>query len=206
MTRGTVSVESHRSAPVSLLARFALLVIVPLAIVPLVGVIVALPTGWSTAQAQVGFDRGGAAYTTFPVRSADPAACAARCERDARCRAWSFAYPTAEAGAVCRLKAQVETAKADPCCASGVKGAGVTETNDGGGEIGIDRAGGDYQTLDLAADASWPVCKAACEGESRCRAWTFLRAGYVGPTPRCYLKTRIPAPRKRPCCVSGVVK
>lgn len=197
MTRGTVSVESRLPVPVSLLRRLVLLAIV----------LVVMAAGASgPAQAQVGFDRTGAAYTTFPVRSADPAACAARCERDARCRAWSFAYPTAEGTAVCRLKAHVEAAKADPCCASGVKGAGVTETNDGDGEIGIDRAGGDYQTLDLAADAKWSVCKAACEGESRCRAWTFLRAGYVGPTPRCYLKTRIPPPRKRPCCVSGVVK
>jgi hypothetical protein len=197
MTRGTVSVEPRLSDSVSLVLR---LLVLPL-------VLVALLPWWSgPAGAQVGFDRAGTAYTTFPVRSADPAVCAARCERDTRCRAWSFAYPTATSGAVCRLKAQVEAAKADTCCASGVKGAGVTETNDGGGEVGIDRAGGDYQALDLASDASWQVCKAACEGESGCRAWTFLRAGYVGPTPRCYLKTRIPPPRKRPCCVSGVVK
>jgi len=41
-----------------------------------------------TAQAQVGFDRLGADYASFPLRSGDPEQCAARCERDARCRAW----------------------------------------------------------------------------------------------------------------------
>ncbi|RAI45569.1 PAN domain-containing protein [Rhodoplanes roseus] len=158
------------------------------------------------ASAQVGYDRPGSDYSSFAVRSADPAVCAARCERDTRCRAWSFAYPTAERGAVCRLKAQVQARSPDGCCVSGVKGAGVIEPTDGGGEVGIDRAGGDFQSLDLAADASWQTCKAACEGEGRCRAWTFIRAGYIGPAPRCYLKNRIPPPRKRPCCVSGVVK
>jgi hypothetical protein len=34
-------------------------------------------------SAQVGFDRRGSDYTSFPVRSGDPAACAARCDREA---------------------------------------------------------------------------------------------------------------------------
>ena len=45
------------------------------------------------AQAQVGFDRLGGDYANFPLRSGDPAQCAARCERDQRCRAWAFSYP-----------------------------------------------------------------------------------------------------------------
>ncbi len=45
------------------------------------------------AKAQVGFDRLGGDYTSFPVRSGDPALCASRCERDSRCRAWAFSYP-----------------------------------------------------------------------------------------------------------------
>src|SRR4029077_7263130 len=45
------------------------------------------------ARAQSGFDRPGGDYSNFFVRSGDPAACAARCERDGRCRAWSFSYP-----------------------------------------------------------------------------------------------------------------
>ncbi|MFY9735847.1 MAG: PAN domain-containing protein, partial [Rhodoplanes sp.] len=56
------------------------------------------------APAQIGFDRKGGDYTSFPVRSGDPAVCAARCERDARCRAWSFTYPTSNHGAICWLK------------------------------------------------------------------------------------------------------
>src|SRR2546426_11217508 len=76
-------------------------------------------------RAQTGFDRPGGDYFSYAVRSADPAACAARCEREGRCRAWSFSYPrTAAPAAMCWLKSQVTTRVEDACCVSGVKGAG----------------------------------------------------------------------------------
>lgn len=204
MTRPRVSFCARLQIPLRLVPpRLLPLHLLPLCLVSLCLLVIA---DFAPVSAQVGFDRPGSDYSTFAVRSADPAVCAARCERDVRCRAWSFVYPSAEHGAACRLKAQVPPRNADGCCVSGVKGAGVIEPQDGRAEIGIDRAGGDFQTLDLAADATWQTCKASCEGESRCRAWTFLRAGYIGPAPRCYLKDRIVPPRRRPCCVSGVVK
>src|SRR5688572_11816688 len=55
--------------------------------------IVVLLTQPPQAMAQTGFDRPGGDYTSFPVRSGDPATCAARCEREGRCHAWSFSYP-----------------------------------------------------------------------------------------------------------------
>ena len=54
---------------------------------------IALLLGAMPALAQTGFDRPGGDYSNFAVRSGDPAACAARCEREGRCRAWSFSYP-----------------------------------------------------------------------------------------------------------------
>src|SRR4249920_2437348 len=66
------------------------------------GLLVALALLGAPAKAQVGFDRPGGDYASFPMRSGDPAQCAARCERDARCRAWAFSYPITEsANAVC---------------------------------------------------------------------------------------------------------
>ena len=44
--------------------------------------------------AQTNFDRPGADYQSSPVVSGDPADCALLCERDRRCRAWTFSYPT----------------------------------------------------------------------------------------------------------------
>ena len=50
------------------------------------------------AQAQANFDRPGGDYLSAPVVSGDPAECALVCERDRRCRAWTFAYPSAASG------------------------------------------------------------------------------------------------------------
>src|SRR5262249_12196917 len=68
------------------------------------GLLIALAVSGATARAQVGFDRAGGDYASFPMRSGDPAQCATRCERDPRCRAWAFSYPVTEsANAVCWL-------------------------------------------------------------------------------------------------------
>lgn len=159
------------------------------------------------AAAQTGFDRRGGDYANFPVRSADPAVCAQRCDRDARCRAWSFSYPaTARAAAICWLKSEVLPRNEDKCCVSGVRGAGVIEPHIGSTEFSTDRTGGDYRNFEIKTAPAPEVCKAECEGDNRCRAWTFARPGYVGPTARCYLKSEIKRPRPKPCCISGVVR
>ena len=165
----------------------------------------------AVAQAQSGFDRLGGDYSRFVLPTGDPALCAARCERDARCRAWTFSYPnTATIGgaqsATCWLKNKVTPAVANPCCVSGVKGAGLVETRPGPVEQSIDRFGGDYRNIELAPDPTGQSCKQVCEADNRCRAWTYVRPGYQGPQARCYLKERVTRPRRKPCCMSGVVR
>jgi PAN domain len=158
-------------------------------------------------RAQVGYDRRGSDYTSFTVRNGDPAVCAARCEHDTRCRAWSFSYPrTTNVLAACRLKTRVPPRLEDACCVSGVRGAGVIEPRRGPLEYSIDRFGGDYRSFDTAADAAGGACKSACEADSRCRAFTYVRPGYIGASARCYLKSRLTRPRRKPCCISGVVR
>jgi hypothetical protein len=157
--------------------------------------------------AQVGFDRIGGDYTSFPLRSGDPTQCAARCERDPRCRAWAFSYPMTEnANAICWLKSRVTPRVATTCCASGVRGAGLIEPASGPIEFSIDRAGGDYRQFDIPADPTGQTCQAACQAEDNCRAWTYLRPGYLQASAACYLKNRITRPQRRPCCISGVVR
>jgi PAN domain len=170
------------------------------------GLLAAMP-----ARAQTGFDRPGGDYARFTVPSGDPQVCSARCDRDARCRAWTFSYPgTAALGgssaATCWLKNQVKPLVENRCCASGVKGAALVEMRPGPVENAIDRIGGDYHNFDIPANKDVQACKEACEGENRCRAWSFVRPGYGGPTARCYLKDKITAPKRRPCCMSGVVR
>jgi succinate dehydrogenase/fumarate reductase flavoprotein subunit len=103
------------------------------------GLLAAMP-----ARAQTGFDRPGGDYARFTVPSGDPQVCSARCERDARCRAWTFSYPgTAALGgssaATCWLKNQVKPLVENRCCASGVKGAALVEMRPGPVENAIDR-------------------------------------------------------------------
>ena len=176
-----------------------------LGLVALIGAVV-LSAG-APAHAQSGFDRFGGDYSSFAVRSGDPAVCAARCEREGRCRAWSFSYPgTAAPGAMCWLKSQVTPRSEDTCCVSGVKGAGVLEKKSGPIEFSIDRTGGDYRNIDVKSDPTGAVCEAVCKEDNRCRAWTYVRPGYLGTSARCFLKDHIKPPRRKPCCVSGVVR
>jgi hypothetical protein len=170
-------------------------------------VLLVLAASLTSGHAQVGFDRPGGDYTSFPLRSGDPLQCAARCERDLRCRAWAFSYPTTEsAGAVCWLKSRVMPRVAVTCCVSGVRGAGVIEPKSGPIEFAVDRLGGDYRHFDIPPDPSGKTCQIACEAEEGCRAWTYQRPGYGGAAATCFLKTRITRPQRRPCCISGVVR
>jgi PAN domain len=158
------------------------------------------------SRAQVGFDRPGSDYFNFPVRNGDPAACALRCEHEARCRAWAFSYPAGETGATCWLKGQVPARIEEPGSVSGVRGAGVIAPKRGAVEFSIDRGGGDYKTVDLTPDPTGLACKTACEGDNHCRAWTYLRPGYGSADALCFLKDKVKPPHHKPCCISGVVR
>jgi hypothetical protein len=156
--------------------------------------------------AQTGYDRPGGDYTSAAVANGDPMVCAARCERDKGCRAWSFSYPSSGAPAMCWLKREVVPAKQSSCCVSGVRGAGVVEPKAGAIEYSIDRFGGDYRWFETPPDAKGKACAEACQNEPRCRAWTYRRPGYGAASARCFLKDVIKPPRRRPCCISGVVR
>ncbi len=112
--------------------------------------LLAAATSARPAQAQANFDRPGGDYLSSPVASGDPADCALACERDRRCRAWSFNYPSdVMRGSVCWLKNSVPARTQDNCCVSGVRGAGVVEPRNTAIETSIDRFGGDYKNFEL---------------------------------------------------------
>ncbi|TAK48505.1 MAG: apple domain-containing protein [Xanthobacteraceae bacterium] len=159
------------------------------------------------ARAQSSFDRPGHDYVRAVVPSGDPADCALRCERDRRCKAWSFSYPVPGTdGAMCALKNNVPARVESTCCESGVRGAGVVEPRSGGIEAATDRPGGDYRHFDVKGEGPVDACRNACTADNKCRAWTYVRPGYMGTPARCYLKSRVTPPRRKPCCVSGVVR
>jgi hypothetical protein len=162
------------------------------------------------ASAQTNFDRPGNDYAQSVSQSGDPAECALICERDKRCRAWSFNYPSDNSeNAVCWLKDKVPSRVESYCCVSGVRGAGVIEPRTGPVETSTDRSGGDYRSFDLKNDDKadrGDACRDACQGDNKCRAWTFARPGYAGKGARCFLKNDIKPPRRKPGFISGVVR
>ena len=170
--------------------------------------LLAFTTATRPAQAQANFDRPGGDYLSVPVPSGDPADCAMQCERDRRCRSWSFNYPSdVIGGAVCWLKSTVPARVQDNCCVSGVRGAGVVEPKNAKVETSIDRFGGDYRSFDLKGGSEGDdECKAACTADNKCRAWTYARPGYAGKAARCFLKNDIKPPRRKAGFTSGVVR
>jgi hypothetical protein len=164
-------------------------------------------TGIASALAQSGYDRPGGDFANATVVNGDPAVCASRCERESRCRAWSFSYPTASgAPAMCWLKREVVPRVPATCCVSGVRGAGVVEPRNGAVETSIDRFGGDYRSFGLKSGEGDEACKTACTDDNKCRAWTYARPGYVGKEAHCFLKKEIKPPRRKPGFISGVVR
>jgi len=158
-------------------------------------------------KTQTNFDRPGGDYISAPITSGDPADCALLCERDRRCRAWSFNYPNdTTPGAVCWLKNIVPPRVQDDCCVSGVRGAGVVEPRNRTVETSIDRAGGDYRSFEMKTEEGEEACHAACTADNKCRAWTFARPGYVGKEPHCFLKKEIKPPHRKAGFISGVVR
>ncbi len=157
-------------------------------------------------QAQTNFDRIGGDYLRAPSGSGDPADCALACERDKRCRSWTFSYPSGTDGAYCWLKNTVPPRTQSDCCVSGVRGAGVIEPRNRGIETSTDRLGGDYRNFEIKAGEDAQRCKAVCEGDNKCRAWTYARPGYAGREARCFLKKDIKPPRRKPGFISGVVR
>jgi hypothetical protein len=72
-------------------------------------------------------------------------------------------------------------------------------------EKNTNRYGEDYKDFDLPSPDP-ALCAAACMGEARCKAWTYVKPGVQGDSARCWLKDKVPPPTPDENCVSGVKK
>jgi hypothetical protein len=72
------------------------------------------------------------------------------------------------------------------------------------GEMNIDRPGMNLRNFDLALPDP-KLCQNACQQNTACKAWTYVKPGIQGQLARCWLKSGVPAPRQNNCCVSGVM-
>ncbi|HEY6981976.1 PAN domain-containing protein [Reyranella sp.] len=153
---------------------------------------------------ETGVDRVGSDYRNFEVSNTDlrdqpELLCQTACQKEGQCKAWTYVKPGVQGPkARCWLKTAVPAPRANGCCVTGVT-TGV--------EPGIDRAGGDYRNFEVSntdlRDHPELLCRTACQKESQCKAWTYVKPGVQGPKARCWLKTAVPAARTNNCCVSG---
>lgn len=124
-------------------------------------------------------DRFGADY--FVEIANDVTTCRRGCERDAKCRA--FSYRAADRH--CWRK----HGASDPTPA-----AGITSGLPARFESQTDRLGGDFLALAIGQP---DLCAAACTRTDNCLAWTTFNG-------TCFLKNTIPPPTPCPGCTSGV--
>lgn len=153
-------------------------------------------------------DRPGGDYTNFNAPNAIE--CQRACDRDGRCRAFTWVRPGVRGPRpICYLKSTVPPPRANDCCVSGVKRGGPPPRPPGPPpgaslERDTDRPGSDLRVFNTSDGAN--ACRRSCEGDRRCRAFTWVRPGVQGPTAKCYLKNAVPPARRNGCCTSGVVR
>jgi hypothetical protein len=149
------------------------------------------------------FNRPGSDYRDYEISNADPNRCNADCMSDPTCKAFTYVRPGIQGpNAHCWLKNAVPDGNRDNCCVSGVKSGGSSV---GGLEVDVDLRGSDYRDFEMR-DNNPNQCRDACQNDSRCRAFTYLRPSYRGPNAHCFLKDSVPQGTADSCCISGVLR
>lgn len=154
------------------------------------------------AHAVDGIDFPGSDYADFDASSS--LVCENTCMGDSDCHAWTWAKPGFKGPTGrCYLKSKVPQQVANKFCESGSRENATSHKLPA--EDKTDRPGSDYKDFEAS---SWDECEAACGQDNGCKAWSYARAGYQGPTGRCWLKSlrsrRVPYPVDNEQTVSGV--
>lgn len=144
-------------------------------------------------------NRPGGDYNHFPLVVPLPQQCEVACNGDAQCKAWTYVKPGIQGPlAQCWLKNTVPAKVSDNCCVSGKKPAPAATL-----DFNTDRPGHDFTNVTLPSGSGYKACRTLCNADSACKAWTFVKPGYQGSNPRCWLKNSVPAKVSSACCTSG---
>ena len=69
-------------------------------------------------------------------------------------------------------------------------------------EPDANRPGHDYKNF-MMNQADAEICRAACEAEAKCQAFTYVKPGIQEAKARCWLKDKAAPAQPAPCCISG---
>jgi hypothetical protein len=151
-------------------------------------------------------DRPGNDFQSFVPPSQNAIHCKNACDGNVNCMAWTYVRPGFQGPqARCYLKNPTPPQVVNTCCISGVKAAPPPPPPGPSGpfEANINRPGGDYADFGGTANSAL-LCFGVCALQPQCKAWTFVKPGFQGPLPRCWLKNVVPPPIADVCCTSGV--
>jgi PAN domain len=168
---------------------------------PFIVLVTATVAALSSARAQdFNADRPGGDFASVTLgQGASPYDCERLCKADGRCQAWTYvnAGLQDQIHPRCWLKSSVPPRRESKCCVTGLKYSNW--------RFNTNLPGGDYNSVTLPSGATATECYQLCGNERACRGWTYVKAGYQGPTPRCWLKNRVGAMVPNPCCTSEIV-
>lgn len=149
----------------------------------------------------VNTDRPGNDYRSFTPSSPSAAICQATCAAESACKAWTYVPPTS-GSARCYLKNATPWAYSTTGMASGwhfmffgINRWVLDPPN-------TDRNGGDYRSFAPSPNAA-TTCESTCQGETVCRAWTYVPATATSGA-RCYLKNTVVGAYNTTNMISGL--
>jgi hypothetical protein len=138
-----------------------------------------------------GYDHRHGDYDDF--RADDVAECRRACERDRRCRAYTFNLRTE----MCYLKDKVNPIQRNTDMVTGSKERRAEEIDDDfSEEEGYDYRGGDYHSF---RSRGVRECRRECAEDRRCVAYTYNQRSET-----CYLKDRIGSHQRNSDTVTGL--
>ena len=111
--------------------------------------------------------------------------------------------PPAAAGAAVRQSGKTAPVAASAAAKTVPAAAKTAASAAAAWKLNTNYPGGDYRTLNMATSDP-TACKAACDQDAPCKAWTLVKLDRPGGMGYCYLKNIVPPAVPEDCCISGL--
>lgn len=159
-------------------------------------------TAWGPVNNQASLN--GERLTYYPAPTVQK--CQSDCSGNPNCKGFTLIRAgtyNPNDPAMCYLMSSVTSVVAANCCISAVKTSGGGDT--GWGPIN-NQASLNGTTLTYYPESTAGRCQSVCNGNPRCKGFTFIRAGAYNPQDQsmCYILSEVTGSVPSNCCISGV--